>query len=690
MAILQKISKKAGCLTIVIGAGLLAFILEEGVRASSSFFNDTTAAKVDNMTIDYQEFSNRYAEITQQNNQNNQDAAVLQQSLLQQMATEAIVARECEANDITVTNEELGLLIDNNQQAQSWAQQYVEATGQKLQRASDLDKLMNTDQRLAPIAAQWMAMKREYATQLSAQKVMMLVQGCIVPNDIDIEQMKEEQENSYDVEFASKLYATVDDAKFKPSEAEIKAVYDEYKNMFKINEEVRSIYYIAAPLKPSAADTKEGVALVEKAYAALQGADGETAIRNISEFSSFNENKYTEDMLKKIGEQMGDSAFSKWALGATAGATYKYNKDLDYALFKMKSVDMLTDTAKVAFVSVQGDKAAQDKVLAALNAGQDVSKMKGVKIEKEQSIPVQAPNITDEIKNKVDSASSQYIVFQADPKQGAVFMKTNSTTQAKFYTLGSVSYSILPSTKTSNSAQDKLQAYLNKNKAVAQFKDAKNAQKAGYTVQQEMISSSTAQLGANPQYGMPGITNSRKAIKWAMTEAEKGQVSNIFQDNKDYLIAVAVEDVYDGEYMTLTNPSVKQWCTTKAMNKKKAESLKKEYASCKTLADYAQKMSAGKIDTTQVTFGANMVPNMQGEAGIIGAITASKQGQVKFFAGENGVYAYEVKKVNKNNMTFKWEQLRAQWMQKWGVNQQNAMGIIAGAAKVKNNLAKFQ
>ena len=36
MAALEKIRKRAVILTIVIGAGLLAFILEEGVRAAMS------------------------------------------------------------------------------------------------------------------------------------------------------------------------------------------------------------------------------------------------------------------------------------------------------------------------------------------------------------------------------------------------------------------------------------------------------------------------------------------------------------------------------------------------------------------------------------------------------------------------------------------------------------------------------
>ena len=109
MAALEKIRKRAVILTIVIGAGLLAFILEEAVRASSSFFNDTTAATVGDEKIEIQEFQNRLTELNQanQNNPDKQDPAIQQQQLLQQMVFEKILEKEYEKAGITVSNEEM-------------------------------------------------------------------------------------------------------------------------------------------------------------------------------------------------------------------------------------------------------------------------------------------------------------------------------------------------------------------------------------------------------------------------------------------------------------------------------------------------------------------------------------------------------------------------------------------------------
>ena len=86
MAALEKIRKRAAILTIVIGAGLLAFILEEAVRASGAFRTDTVAAKVGDEKIEMQEFQN----LTQRRQQNQDpdaktDPAVTQQNILQEV-----------------------------------------------------------------------------------------------------------------------------------------------------------------------------------------------------------------------------------------------------------------------------------------------------------------------------------------------------------------------------------------------------------------------------------------------------------------------------------------------------------------------------------------------------------------------------------------------------------------------------
>lgn len=708
MATLEKIRKRAVILTIVIGAGLLAFILEEGVRASSSFFNDTTAAKVGDSKIDLQEFNRRYEELSQnqQNQQNRQDAAVQQQQLLSQMEMETVLNQEYEATGIDVSGEEMASLINSDQQANQMTQTVAEQLGQPIQSPSQLDKLIESDpQRFQLVAGPWGQMKKQVYDQMRSYKLYYLVSQAIVPNDLDRLAMEEDNANTYSIEFTKKDFASLDDGKYKPSQSEIESVYNQYKELWKLNDPQRRIHYIAVDITPSAKDLAAGKAIVAKANAAIQGPNGLDSLKNISEFSNIQTQKLTADQAKQFGQQVNDSALYKFITGSAVGASHLSNQGNDYALYKLKSIDQLTDTAKIVIVAVQGDKAQQDKVLAALNAGQDVSKMKGVKVQPEQTVQVQNPQygFTDTIKSQIEAATDKFFVVQSDPKQGAALMKVNSKVKKTFYTVAVSSYSIVASNNTANAAQDRLENFLLKNKTAASFE--KNAVKSGFAMNESFISSSTAQL-ENPIQRGTGIENSRKAIKWAMTEAKAGEVSSVFSDNHDVLLAIAVDEIFDSEYLPVSASEVQKFCATKAMNIKKAKALEAQFKGKATdLAGYA-KLFGSKTDTTQVIFGNDQVMKIntmplggdgsEGDGGLVGRVAGSKQGQVQFYMGNSAAYAFVVTKVEKSKMKLKKEDLNNRWLMQYGIYENPQMGAnrfsaaVLGSVIIKNNLVKFE
>ncbi len=723
MAALEKIRKRAVILTVVIGAGLLAFILEEGVRASSSFFNDTTAAKVGSEKIDVQEFNKRYETISQQNRNNQQktDAAVEQQQVLQQMVSDAILTKECEENGIGISAAELEFIVNHDQQFQGWFSQYLQSGRQNVQTAGQLDKMIqNNPEQFGEFAAVWNQYKESIAKEFLKTKVASLISGLIQPNDLDIQAMQEGMDE-FEVQFAKADYSTLDDAKYKPTNDEVKAVYDELKGLFKITDEQRRIHFIASEITPNKTDLDKGKAIVNKAYTTIQGENGLDSLRNISEFSNINLEKLTAKQVQQADQSFGgDSTFYNFVTKSAPGATWKYENGNSYTIFKLKSIQQLTDSATVSIALVQGDKKKQDSYLASLNAGKDLSKDQNVEIQPAQKIDIQHGLVaglqqqgvsnTDEILKKIELGDTSYIVAFSDAKQGAMFIKVNKATKATYYELGGSSYAIEASQATINSIQDRLENFLQKNNTAELF--AKNAAKAGFAAQELIISPSTAQLpgGMANMYGrQAGIENTRKAIRWAMTEAKKGEVSNVFTDNNDVLIAIAVDEIYDGEFLPLTVAEVKQTCERIAMNRKKAEAMTKMYANAgKTIADYANKMKS-QAETATVSFMSQQVNSvmpgsLMGDAGFIGRVvgTGSKEvknkkaASVQTWAGNNAFFAYTVTKYAKNKVNLKAEDLKNQWLQQYGVfyNPQQRMdnfsSVLMSSEIIKNNLIKFQ
>ena len=705
MAALEKIRKRAAILTIVIGLGLLAFIFEDGARAVGSFFTDTSAAKVDGEKIDGAEFNKRYQEITQNEQQNGQqnrqDAAIESQSVLGQMVMEKILDNEYDRTGIACSSNELSLLMNNSQQAVQMTQAVAQQLGQNIQSPSQLDRLVQADpQKFQLVAGPWNEMKKGLTQQWLFTKLGSAVSYSIQPNDLDILAMKEDAA-SYTVDYAKLDYSTLDDSKFKPTESEIQKVYDEYKGLWQSPDVRARIHYVAVDIVPSDGDVKQGKALLAKAYAALQGANGVDSVRNISEFSTIKTDKLTAAQAKQAGQQMGDSALSRFITSGTVGQTYQWNQGYNYQLFKLTKVEQLTDTAKVVIVAVQGAKAQQDKVLAALNAGQDASKMKGVEVQPEQPLELQSPqlNLDDSTKAKIENAGiGKYVVLQSDPKQGAAFIKVNSKTTATFYSVASVSYAIEASTATSNSAQDKIENFVNKNKTAEAFE--KNAQKYGFMLKEALVTPNQAQL-QSPLTGQ-GIDNSRKAIKWALKDGKEGQVSEVFTDNHDVLLAAALDKVYKDEYMPLSDPDVKRFCTNKAIAQKKAAAMLKKYdGKAKDVAGYAKLFNSAVTKAT-VMFGNDMMQGVntmplnlndgtEGDGGIIGVVAGAKPGVCKVWAGNSAIYALTVAgKPAPSQMNLKKEDLQRQWSMQHGVNQQQIMNIVFYSAKVQNNSTNLQ
>ena len=690
MAALEKIRKRSVFLIVVVGGALAALVLGDLFKLDS-LFKDSSVAKVGSTSIGIQEFQQRmnFAQELEKNQQNKTESADLQQQVLGQMVFETIINEESEDNGIEAGADMLSFVINQDQRANAWAQQYVQATGQQtIQAASDLDKLVGRDETLNQIVTkeQWDAFKNELETNIRAQKIMMMVSNCIVANDLDVLEMQADDE-VMEVQLTKKDYTSLEDKKFEPSKEEIEAVYNQYKNLWKIYDKTVLAHVIAVPILPNATDIKASDALFNKAFATLE-SKGIDALRDINEFSNVQELKLTDATAKQMGEQLRDSTFASWVVSAPANAAKKYQDQYNYALFQKVNSEELLDTIKVIQVAVQGDKKTQDKVLAELNAGKDVSKMKGVQVSPEQPIPVQGQQLSDEQIAKFDSAVSKYVVFQS-AKEGALMVKTTYQKKSMFHTVNMANYTVAASKKTTAQLHDGLEKFIEKNNTPEAF--AKNAAAAKYQAQEVMLSS-----------GVPSIANipgSRDMIKWALNDAEKGQISSVAQLSTA-MVAVAVDEVFEGDYLPLEAKSVQEFCKAKAMAIKKAEAMKQQYAGkFKSLNEYA-KAFAAQVDTTSFSFNSEYADKVimqspagiEGDAGLLGAAAAAQIGKVNVWAGNNAIYAFVVKS-KKATMKLKKEELAQKWQALYGFagqRQQLLQGVVFNSEVLQNKLVKFQ
>ena len=680
MAALEKIRKRAVILTIVIGAGLLAFILEEAVRASGAFRNDTTVAKVGSEKIDYEEFSRESSRLSQANQNNRADIAMLQANMLNEMVMFSIIDQECKDAAISVSQDELSKFTIGEYPTQS-VSQFAQQQQLSPQEIYDVvtkgilrgQQVNPSDPNVLQLKQEWNAVVAKAEKEVKTYKVGWILQNCLQPNALDRQLLKNDLASTFPVQYAKKNFSG--DDKYAPKGDELKKEYEQQKNRFRINQEMRLVHFIAVPVAPSAADEKATAELLNNSFAALQqkpqmeGVKGKSNFRVDSAFYTAADMANVKDSTLKV------------ALASSLGTVVRGNQQgRSTTFYKVLNQYTALDSVKLDFVAVEGDKKLQDTVLNALNSGTTLADI--VKINKDK-IHTQAADenaqaargymFPDTVRRMMANAGSNFFVYDAS-NQGAVLARVASSKgSATFTVVGVAQHTAVPSQDTRDDLRAQLQQFINKNKTAAAFE--KNAEKNGYNCQEVELATNTAQL--------MNLDKTRKAIQWAFNDAKKGDVSNIFTDNKDFLIAMAVDQIYDGEFMPLESPVVKEMLTARVKNSKEAAQLLKQYGSKKDVADFAAAVGA-TVMTDTVSFAGN---NMNIDGKILGMIAGSKPGKYGPVAGETGVYVFNVgNKVaapvgNDNKMMLNQQIMRSMPI--------DPSGIIFGSRKVKINAARF-
>ncbi|MCH5246185.1 MAG: SurA N-terminal domain-containing protein [Muribaculaceae bacterium] len=683
MATLEKIRSKSVFLLVIIGLALLAFIIGDFFTSGRTLFGTgTTIAKVDGHSIDINEFQRRVELVNQQYQQSGQkvDQAVLQQQVLDQMIVEALFKGEVDKLGLTVTPAELTEAMLGSQ-SQFVDQMVQSQTGIESARVANDMAFNPAKYGLQPEQAEqikeyWINLEQQIEEQLLQAKFANLFSGAIVANKLDAKAIYDENATTSNIVYAKKPYTAIPDDQVEVSDAEIKAEYDRTRNRYRINEETRSVNYIAVNIAPSTEDRAAAGKAVEEAVTALRQNDG---TKGIADLQGFITDRQTMSVIR-------DNLLKKFADSAAVNDVKVINSVGDnYTIAKLLGKKAEVDSVNIDFLAVQGSRAQVDSLVNALN--------NGTTWEQASTSPLvsQAQDSTwlslvdanyASIKDLLTNANvGTYFAPDTLDQGGRIFRVRARRQPVPVYDLAVVTYTVEPSTNTINKLTEDLQEYIDKNKNAADF--AANAAAANYMAMPAQISISTPVLGR--------LEDSRSIIAWAMN-AKKGQVSPIFDDNSDRLVVVAVNDIYK-DYIPYTDSQVNPMLTSQVRNDKKAEKLIEQYkGKAKDVAGYAQVMDVA-VDTAAVTFGQFFIPGIgAAESELTARVANAKPGQLVGPVKTNsGVVVFSVTGVDASERPFNQDEAANQYNQTRGISplMRNLNGVLLGNKKVTNNILKF-
>ena len=682
MSALEQIRQRPILIISILGVALLLFILTAVDRPGELFSDNHTVAEVGGQKIDYMEFQRRVEQQSEQmRNQGyaNIDNARIQTMVLQQMINETLLNQEFEALGLAVTDNELSKAMlgeTPHPMVARMVQQWGFPSAQVLyDYAYNPQKYGLEPAQSQQLQQAWQALEKDTEKMLMSQKFSNLFQGALPANKLDAKAYYDDNASTSTIAYVRKDYTTLNDDDFKPTEAEIEAIYKEEKNRFRIDEAQYVIDYITVDIVPSKADLDLAAADVNKAIAGLKETAGTEAVAGNSKFYV---NRVSAPKSKLA--PMLSRSLDKITADTVVQVSFFDNK---YTLAKLLSVTEDTDSVLLD-MAIFAEGAAADSVLNRLNTGARPADLGEKLIAQSQDsvwvslVDPQLALIKDEI------AAAQTGTYFSSKNNPGVAMKVRSRkAPVAVYEIAEITYDVIPSSATVNQLNSDFRKFLEANNTPEKF--AAEAPKAGYNVMEGLVTPSTLSVNNIPE--------SRNAAKWTIGN-KKGDVSGIFNDDTDSrLMAVAIKEVFKGDFIPSSYGRVHTYLEDKARNRKKGAKLIADFkGKASNIAGYAAAMKAS-IDTTQVTFGQPMVRNFPPfESALNANVAVAKKGQlVGPVALNNSVVVFEVVNIDNQGRQFDFQNDAMVFTQREGATAlQNSMsGILLGNKKVDNRIQKF-
>ena len=298
MAALGKIRKRGVALVIIIGLGLFAFIAEEAFRSCEATKNqqrqqigEVLGNKIN--VQEYQALVDEYQEVLKMtqgvDNLSEDQLNSLKDEVWNSFVNEQIIANEAKEIGLTVTDQELQNMMKEGTNPMLLRSPFVnQETGRfdvtmLTKFLADYKKNASNPQvaeSYQKIYQFWQFIEKQLRTQTLAQKFQALIANSLLSNPVSAKMSFEAQNQETDIQLASIAYNSINDNDVQVSESDLKAKYDEQKEMFKQTIETRDIKYVDFQVVASAADRQALMATMKEASEKLQsGASPAEVVR---------------------------------------------------------------------------------------------------------------------------------------------------------------------------------------------------------------------------------------------------------------------------------------------------------------------------------------------------------------------------------------------------------------------------
>lgn len=721
MAALQKIRSSSWIIGLM-GVGMFLFILTMVLDQNTLSVlrnSSNNAGSVYGNSLSQQEFyemvneASEVAKLTMGGSLSDEQTDQLRDKVWQEYVQFELIKHETDKLGLEVTDKEVEQAIkEGTAQAFQNVPMFMQPTGRfdytALQNFLKQAKAMQGQQTNPEVAQQiatinklWAYTEKQLRRELLMVKYQTVFMRSFTTNPVAAKMEYDARSMASTAEVASFPYASLPQKDVKVTDEDLNSAYKAYKELFRMDQESRSIKYVDVEVTASAADRKALEDKMQELYQKMQaGGDLATLVNSSKSVMHYvdlplSDNLFPADVKAEL---------EKMTPGQLNAPQYNA-QDNTINIVKLVNKSQSPDSILYRALPVQAADATAattraDSMLKALNSGASFAEL-----AKKAGVPSDSVWITAQqfenpqlsgdnlafVKSLLNAPLKQYAVMEMQGMKVVLQVLDRKAIKTK-YTAAVVKVPVDFSKATYDAAVSKMNRFLAANHTLADL--VKNAPKEGYRVaDQENFVTSAHNIGAEGYN--PGVRGSKEAVKWVFDEAKEGDVSSLYQvgEANNHLLVVALSKVNDGNYLTLDNKEVKNYLTLIVKRDKLAEIATQKYAGIKSVAQ-AKAKGAIVENVENLTFAGQTAATAVGvnEPKLAGAIAATKKGATTpMVFGAGGAYIARI--IDRKNISTEKFDAKAVMQQKQQAMMQElgqaTLFVLRHNAKVQDNRYKF-